>query len=855
MPFLLPCQIKYKPSGHSEKDAKKYLKEYGANSFTEKPRKTFFKQYLSAFGDPIIKILLIALALNIIIAFKNANIYEPLGIAVAVFLATFVSTLSEYGSESAFYELSRKSGAQECRAVRNGKLIVLPVCDITVGDSIILSAGERVPADGIVVQGRVLVNQSALNGESKEAQKEPSKLTDKWDLDDRAQLFCGSVITSGECIMAIGRTGDNTFYGSIASELQSDKEKSPLTERLRRLAKVLSIIGYCASGLVLFADLFNSIFIDNGFNKTFIINELMSPSAMISNLLHAITLAITVVVVAIPEGLPMMITVVLSSNMHRLKRDNVLVRKLVGIETGGSLNILFCDKTGTVTTGKLSVTGFYDTNGNYYKKIPADFKTDILRSLVLNNESTMIGNTATGGNATDRALLEYAYDRNCKKETVSKKIPFDSTRKYSAVLCRGTWYIKGAPEVVFSKCSIVSKEIYAKFEQLTTTGARVIALAKGTDGVRYTLLGIVIISDKIRRDARQAVKTVRGAGISVCMVTGDNLDTACAIAENSGILDRNGITLTSEQLSRMSDNELCNILTKLQVVARALPSDKSRLVRIAKSMGLVCGMTGDGINDAPALRQADVGFAMGSGTEVAKEAGDIVILDDSFSSIAKSILYGRTIFKSIRKFIVFQLTLNLCAVGISVIGPFIGSDTPVTVMQMLWINIIMDTLAGLAFAGEAPLKSYMNEAPKKRSEPVLNGAMVLQIMSMGLYSLFLCIMFLSTRYFKVHFGYYSGTTEFMTAFFALFIFCAVFEGVLARSVRTNIFAGLLKNKSFIGIFLLITAVQIWLIYNGGVMFRTTPIPISRLVASICLAATVIPFNVICKLIFGKQKNY
>lgn len=854
MPFLLPTEITYNKSGNRSRDVNALRAKYGANSFTKKPRKTFFKQYLSSFGDPIIKILLATLALNIIIAIHNAEIYEPLGIAVALFLATFVSTLSEYGSESAFLKLEQQSAATVCRVLRDNRLCSLPAHELVVNDVVFMSGGERVPADGIVVKGSVLVDQSPLNGESAEVTKSSSALTGEWDIDCKNQLFSGSVVTSGECVMVVGRTGDNSLYGTVASEIQTEAVKSPLTERLSVLAGVLAKIGYAAAALVFFADLFNSLILDNSFNVAAITAELRSLSAMTTNILHAVTLAITVVVVAVPEGLPMMITVVLSSNMKRLKRDNVLVRKLVGIETGGSINILFCDKTGTLTCGKLSVTGFYAPDGSFSKSFPAHFKTDAALCCLIGNESVMINKKAVGGNATDRALLEYVNDRFADRFIISEKIPFDSSKKYSAAKTGGVWYIKGAPEILLSRCKDVNPAFMQELEKLTRSGSRVIALAKSTDMKSYTLVGMLSVADKLRPDAKRSVRTVRRAGISVCMVTGDNADTARSIAENCGILSSAAdAVITSEQMSKMSDSELCSLIPRLKVVARALPSDKSRLVRLSRSIGLVCAMTGDGINDAPALKQADVGFAMGSGTEVAKQAGDIVILDDNFTSIAKAILYGRTIFKSIRKFIVFQLTMNLCAVGISVIGPFIGVDTPVTVMQMLWINIIMDTLAGLAFAGEPPVASYMNERPLSRTEPVLSRNMAAQIFSMGFYNLFLCVFFLSSSFFKTRYGFYTNPQGFMTAFFALFIFSGVFGGINARSPGLNIFSHITKNRAFVVIFMLITAVQLWLIYFGGAMFRTTAIPFSQLLKIMMLALTVIPVDLVRKCLFNKRK--
>ena len=802
MPFLLPCEIKYKKSGLSDKEVSENRRKYGTNLFTRKPRKTFFMQFLSAFSDPIIKILLIALCLNIIISIHNADIYEPLGIAIALFLATFVSTLSEYGSESAFLKLEKQSADIEAMVMRGGELHSVKINELVVGDTVYLSGGERVCADGIIVSGSVAVDESSLSGESEEVNKSAGTPARAWDIASKHQLFRGSVVTGGECIMCVGRTGDNTLYGSVAADLQEEGGKSPLTERLSVLAGVLAKIGYAAAVLVFLADLFGSLVIDNAFNTFAIISELRSLPQMVTNLLHALTLAITVVVVAVPEGLPMMITVVLSSNMQRLKRDNVLVRRLVGIETGGSINILFSDKTGTLTKGTLSVCGFYDKDGNGYKRLPAFCKKEVTDCCTLCNESKMADGRATGGNATDRALMEFAFDKSALKNSVQKRIPFDSAKKYSAVLCNKIWYVKGAPEVILKKCNSVNNAFFQKLDELTKSGIRVLALAKSSDMQSYELLGMVAISDKLRPDAKRSVKIVKDAGISVCMVTGDNPQTAQSIASLCGIYT-DGVILTSEQISQLSDKQLIDLLPRLQVVARALPSDKSRLVRLSKQAGLVCAMTGDGVNDAPALKMADVGFAMGGGTEVAKQAGDIVVLDNNFTSISKAILYGRTIFKSIRKFIVFQLTMNLCAVGISIIGPFIGIDAPVTVMQMLWINIIMDTLAGLAFAGEAPALRYMKEKPLRRTEPVLNKQMTGKILSMGIYNLLLCVLFLTSEFFKKRFGFYENPLGFMTAFFALFVFSGIFGALLSRCDGRNIFQGISKNKSFIFIFAVI----------------------------------------------------
>ncbi len=829
MTFLLPKKLNMQNMGLTPAQVQKNRVDYGKNTLTQKKRKTFLRQFFCAFNDPIIKILLIALCLNIIITFKNANIYEPLGIAIALFLATFVQALSEYGSESAFLKMQEECDNVTVCVIRGGVAQNIHINDVVVGDLVILSAGEKVPADGVITEGSVFVDMSQLNGESAEKQRIKTAPANEWSLSEKGQLFRGYVITSGRCKMRVGRVGDSTFYGGVAKEVQTESEPSPLTKRLSRLAGVLGKIGYAAAGLVFACDLFNSYMGRTG-------------DGIISNILHAVTLAITVVVVAVPEGLPMMITVVLSSNMARLKRDNVLVKKLVGIETAGCINILFCDKTGTLTEGKLSVEGVYDLDGN---RLKAPYSDDILTALCKNNDASITKSGAVGGNATDRALLGFLKSK--PEGQVQKSVPFDSEKKYSAIKCGGRWYFKGAPEILLKGCE--GSPVFELWQSLAKEGVRVIAAAVGDSLEGAKPICIVAIRDKVRRDTKKSIATLKDAGVFVCMVTGDNLLTAKSIARDCGILTDGALALDSTALSKMTDCEVKEILPRLKVVARALPQDKSRLTRLSREMGLVCAMTGDGINDAPALKNADVGFAMGSGTEVAKGAGDIVIIDDKISSITRAVLYGRTIFKSIRKFIVFQLTINLCAVGVSVIGPLIHIDTPVTVMQMLWINMIMDTLAGLAFAGEAPFYWYMKQKPLSKTAHVLNGKMTGQILFMGGYALILCILFLTTPFFKNRFGFYDNYPVFMTAFFALFVFLGIFSGVCARGPDTlNTFYGLSKNITFITVFLIIFIVQLALIYFGGSVFRTTFIDPVKVLKLVLLAATVIPVDFLRKLV-------
>ena len=853
--------------------------QYGENRITQKKRKGFFSQFMASFSDPVIKILLIVLAINVLFMFRNFDWYETAGIALAIFLATFISTLSEYGSETAFIRLQQDAEQVACRVRRSGRLEQIAVGDVVTGDIVLLEAGERVPADGVLLSGLLSVDQSPLNGESKEAEKRPGtgRAPQSWDLAATDQLFQGCTVAAGEGVMRVCRVGDATFYGEMAQQMQEETRESPLKLRLSGLARTISRLGYMAAILVFLADLFNSLFMDYNFNMAAIGQALRNLPLMLEYFIQALTLGITVVVVAVPEGLPMMITVVLSSNMKRMLKDHVLVRKLVGIETSGSLNILFTDKTGTLTQGSLKVGDFLDGQGRAFGT-PAELRNSpalyrlVALSCQYNTSSTLSDGRAIGGNATDRALLSYTAAQPFGKAPayrVTGSVPFDSANKFSAVHLAGPetlYLVKGAPEKLLPACThyydaqgLVQpagdlQRLREAWAEHTQNMERVVALAVSprplSSGGRFaglTLIGLACIRDALRPDAAPAIAQIRQAGIQVVMVTGDNLDTATAIARRTGLLEPGGEAITSAQLAAMDDEALARHLPHLRVVARALPADKSRLVRAAQQQGLVAGMTGDGINDAPALKRADVGFSMGSGTEVAKEAGDIVILNNHIASIARAVLYGRTIFKSIRKFIVFQLTMNLCAVGVSIIGPFIGVDTPVTVIQMLWINMIMDTLGGLAFAGEPPLEDSMREPPKRRDEPILNGYMVHQIVITGLLSVALCTLFLKLPLIRSLFRYEADPLYFLTAFFVLFIFCGVFNSFNARTHRMNLLSHIGRNKPFIGIMLLVMLIQLTLVYYGGMLFRTTPLTPASLALAIALAFLVIPADLLRKL--------
>ena len=703
---------------------------HGDNSLKRTRTKGFFRKFFDNLSDPIIRILLIALGIQIALTLGDCNYTEIFGIIAAILISTTVSTASEHRSELAFKRLEEESLCEHARVMRDGSVVEIPISELVVDDIIFVNAGEKIPADGTVVNGRISVNQSALNGEGIDVEKSEG-WDNGWELSSSHKVFRGSQITDGSATVRVGRVGVSTYYGMVAKDVQTETRISPLKLRLSALAKQISRIGYVAAALVGICYMFATLVVDNGFSSAAILTALSDRRGLLSVLVRALTMMITVIVVAAPEGLPMMITVVLSANMKRMIADNILVKKLVGIETAGSMNILFTDKTGTITEGTPSCERIV-TSGGVYRSLSALKSERIIYDMLVlsakyNTDVMVNGETVMGGNPTDRAIFDYFSSVDAPDAEVTAKEPFSSERKVSSVtLGQGITLVKGAAEmligaadgVMCSDGSIVplsQTKLYEEYLTSASNGERVLAVAEKRADGRGALIALIVMKDKIRAGVREAVREVTSAGIQTVMITGDNKETAVAIAKECGIMNpaAGHVALGSDELRAMSDSEVKNIIPSLRVVSRALPTDKSRLVRLSQELELVVGMTGDGINDAPSLKLADIGFAMGSGTDIAKGAADIVILDNSFSAISKTILFGRTIFKSIRKFITFQLIMNLAACGISLFGQFIGVDTPITIIQMLWVNLIMDTLGGLAFAGEAPLHYYMKEKPKR----------------------------------------------------------------------------------------------------------------------------------------------
>ena len=856
--------------GLSDAEVIESRKKHGENVLPRARGRSFLRVFLSNLGDPVIKVLLGALAVNLIFLFKTSDIWETVGIAVSVFTGTLISTLSERGSERAYERLENDVGEGRCRVRRREGVFEIPFSEVCVGDIVLLSAGDAVPADGILVSGELSLDMSSMTGEGREVAKtvsrDPSLLPAA-----PSSLLRGSRVTSGEGKMEVKLVGAATMLGSISREVQLEVRESPLKVRLRKLAGQISRLGYVGAVLVAVAFLFNAFVIDSGFNPDMILSKLTDIPYLLTRLLDAFTLGLTVVVVAVPEGLPMMIAVVLSSNVRRMARRGVLVKKAVGIEAAGSMDLLFTDKTGTLTEGVMKVSAIlapdgesFSTVAEFLRECPDEGTLYTLCATV--NTSSEIGFSGgseqiIGGNATDRALLASVKGKKVDCEVV-RKLPFDSTRKFSAaeMLWQGERLViyKGAPEYLLPHIAGSNQAFARRLTAESSFGARglVVAVKKGgsltkkapiPDGLR--LVCGVLLRDPIRKSASAALSRLRGAGVQVVMVTGDARATAEHIARECSLTSPSrSLVIESGELARMSDREVAEILPRLACVARALPSDKSRLVRIAQAEGRVTGMTGDGINDAPALRAADVGFAMGCGSAVAKDAGDVVILSNDLDGIANAVLFGRNIFKSIRKFICLQLTVNLSAVGISMAGPFIGIDQPVTVVQMLWLNLIMDTLGGLAFAGEAAEERIMREKPKRRDEEILSPYMKSRITFLGLFSLAVSLWFLLSDRAAAHFTESAGDVRFLTGFFAFFVFLGLFNCFNSRSDRLNIFSGLGKNAVFVAIITSVAFLQLLFTYVGGAVLRTVPLSSGELLFALSCALTAIPAGIVHTLI-------
>lgn len=883
-----------KYNGLTDKQVEESRSKFGSNEIPDSEPTTFWEEFKETFSDPMIKILLAIAALMIVMFFFGyAEIYEPLGTIVAVLIVATVSAKTGVASDTKYRELKDNTEKDKCKVHRNGVITVIDVDDVVVGDKVLLQSGDKIPADGVLIDGALRVDNSALNGEAEECKKtaasEDFQLEDDITGDtfvDAHSLFRGAVIFDGEGILDVRKVGLKTMMGKMAEEMQEDEPDSPLKVKLAKLAKQISTFGYI--GAVLIAVLYLVYFVmqAGGVSQYFA----MGIEPVVKDVVRALSLAIVIIVCAVPEGLPLMISLVLMQNTSKMLDHNVLVRKAEGIETAGSLNILFSDKTGTITKGMLEVVDFFTGDGNSIDiaQLSKHSKVKGLVDLAIGkNTQSMFdaSHKVIGGNATDQALMKFLGEEtfktleNSSEYKITKQQSFNSANKFSQarIDSTGKTFYKGAPEKLLANavkyldadgniCSMDNAILNRKIDELAAKAMRVLAfgysekdMVENSINDDIVIIGLVGIRDDVRPEAKEAIREVQGAGIQVVMITGDRLETAVAIAKDAGLLkggsDR---ALSSAQLNEMSDEEVKKIIPNIRVIARALPTDKSRMVRLCQEMNLVVGMTGDGVNDSPALKRADVGFAMGSGTEAAKEAGKIVILDDNFKSIKDAILYGRTIYHNILKFCKFQLVINVAAVVVSAIAPFFGVDEPLKVTHLLFVNLVMDGLGAMMLGNEPAKEEYMAEAPRKRDESIVSKKMMGQILTMGIWLTVVSFIYLKVPFFV---NLFANEEQHLTGYFVLFIVAALFNGFNVRDDGFAIFAGLNENKDFIKVFLIIIIVQALLVNAAivplapfqwiGEMFSCVPFGIKGWIAVVLLACTMIPADMVRKLCVNK----
>ena len=821
----------------------------GVNLLTPPKRPSIWKLYLEKFQDPVIRVLLVAAVFSLIISIIENEYAETIGIFFAIFLATGIGFYFEYDANKKFDLLNAVGEETPVTVIRNGKIKEIPRKDIVVGDIVILNTGEEVPADGTLVEAVSLqVNESTLTGELM-----VNKTTDEAHFDEEAtypsnSVMRGTTITDGHGIMRVERVGDATEIGKVARQsTEQSQEQTPLNIQLTKLANLIGKAGFTIAALtfIIFTskDLYLTVTEVTDWHQWLEIARIV---------LKYFMMAVTLIVVAVPEGLPMSVTLSLALNMRRMLKTNNLVRKMHACETMGAITVICTDKTGTLTQNLMQV---------YEAQVDESQPELIAEGIAANStaflEEKVEGEKPSGvGNPTEIALLLWLngkgqnYMKLREEAKVINQLTFSTERKYMATLVdspiqkKRILYIKGAPEIVMGKCNLDKAQIDKYNEQLLAYQNK----AMRTLGIAYkvipenasddcaelvgeggmTFLGIFAISDPIRPDVPDAVKKCQSAGIGVKIVTGDTPGTATEIARQIGLwqpedTERNRIT--GVEFAALSDEEALERVLDLKVMSRARPMDKQRLVQLLQQKGAVVAVTGDGTNDAPALNHAQVGLSMGTGTSVAKEASDITLLDDSFHSIATAVMWGRSLYKNIQRFIVFQLTINVVALLSVLLGAFFGTALPLTVTQMLWVNLIMDTFAAMALASISPSMDVMNEKPRRRTDFIITPAMRNNIFGVGLG--FLAILMGLLVYFKNLPG--GMDTHHLTVFFTIFVMLQFWNLFNASVFGTNhsIFKDASHALGMLSVAIIILVGQILIVSFGGKVFRTEPLPLNE----------------------------
>lgn len=875
-----------KLNGLTAAEVEESRKKHGANSIPEAEPETFWQLFLEGFQDPMIRILcVIAVIMFGMFLVGESDWYEPVGTIIAILLVNFVSARTGVANDRAYRDLKASQKKDTVKVLRESVIKVIPADEVVVGDIILLQSGDKILADGILAEGALSVDNSALNGEAEECPKSeapdgfaiPETITGDTFVDAHS-LFRGATVLDGEGYMIVQKVGLDTMMGKMAKDMEDKEPDSPLKVKLNKLAGQISVFGYIGAIIIALAYFVHFVMLAGGLSAYLATGGL----SILGDVMNAVAIAITIIVCAVPEGLPLVIALVLMQNTGKLLKVNVLVRKSIGIETAGSLNILFSDKTGTITKGQLEVVEFFDGCGRTIDINTAAAMREALHLSIGKNTGALFDDQhhVVGGNMTDQALLKFlgedAFHALAARDDceIGAQQDFNSANKFSQAYLpgQGRTFYKGAPERLLAKAKkcldtqgnevdIDETALGQKIDDLANRAMRVLAFGYSRQKLvrdeihdDLVLIGLVGIRDDVRPEAREAIEEVQKAGIQVVMITGDRRETAMAIAREANLYHGGDeLVLTSAELAEMSDDEVKKIIPRIRVISRALPTDKSRMVRLCQEMNLVVGMTGDGVNDSPALKRADVGFAMGSGTEVAKEAGKLVILDDNFNSIKNAIWYGRTLYINILKFCKMQLVINLAAVFVSAISPFIGIESPLKVTHLLWINLCMDSLASLMFAGEPALKKYMRMKPRRRDESIISRPMAIQIVIMSIWLTILSLVWFKVPVFRACFA---TEAQWYTGFFCMFVFAFMVNAFNVRSDGLNVFEHIGENKRFIHIWLAIMAVQVLLVSIGGVIgeiFSCVRFGLDGWIAVCLMALTMYPVDLIRKILTPKPK--
>lgn len=867
--------------GLSDSQVNKSKQDFGTNALAKKETESLWSMFIGAFDDIWIKVLCAALVMKIVISVIGVfvpalagenDVVEIISIVLAIALATGFSTLSEYRNSSRSEALQEEYNKTYAKVMRNGKLVNILTSEIVKGDTILVQAGDKVPTDGVLFEGHIKVSQAALNGESRDEDKTAADNLDEAESTDYAsanKIFMGSVVTSGEGYMVATVIGDASELGKINKALTDDNEederKDTSSLKLEVVAAGIGKLGVSAAAIAGVLDVvLNLIRTDEPITVVYVLLLVA----------EAVMLMASIVIMAVPEGLPMMNSLVQSMNTESMYKKNILVSHKAAFSDSAYMNVLFSDKTGTITQGNLSLVEFITGDGKIVDHIP---NQEFIEAITLNNLAKISEGKPIGSNNMDRALLGYALehgydDSKNDPDKVADISGFDSEKKCATVtLKNGLVYWKGATENIIGKVThymlpsgeekeFTAADKKAVEDQMLAQAKRtmkLLSVAKIADG-KTVLMAVLCLRDNVRTDAVETVEILNNAGIQVVMVTGDAEETAVAIAKEAGILkdEKNDVVLTHEELEQMSDEELKKKLPNLRVVSRAKPLDKKRLVSISQQLDNVCGMTGDGVNDAPALKQADIGFAMGDGTAVAQEAGDVVILNNSLTSIKDCVLNSRTMSKSVGKFLIFQLTVNISTLLMNIIAPILGWTEPFSIVQILWINLIMDTLAAMAFGGEPILDRYMNEKPALRKDNILTTYIKSAIGTSSVFITLGSILILENI---------GGITDFVTPagcadpelyektfMFAFFIYSIIFNSLNTRSEKFNVFEHIRENKNFIIVMGAIFVLQTIIIEIGGQVFSTTTLNAKALLVSMLLAVLIIPVDMVRKAIVSKK---